>query len=1566
MTKASVEPPKAKSSSCRNDGGHGRRGRRSRSQRRRHKRMLLITAACVVVGGVLLAGVGFVLVRKIVRNPQRYERLGYALLDEGRLDDAVQQFQRGLAYAKDERRRVAMLTAIADRVENTTTSVDEASERWFAAADLRVTAARQTPEAATKLPVEQWYRYARLSHHPKMWQLCFRGIRARVHQGVAQPADAFRDAVCRIELSLLGTGKPPNGWQAARDALGDPRGTRRDAVLAMRALCDAALAQEVKVSNPQQGRMLRDQAITAAHDLLRASEDDNNKLLPQTVALRTLQKLNGKQTWQLLNSDPGVDAVFKRFDQQPPPKQSHRLAEEAAIIRYLTRFFTPPPAADRDEDAEKRVEKLHQRALSLTETAPDSIVARMALAESATARGRNEEAEKQNTWLLDRDTVEAKVDSVFLAQARTQALSELVFAAADQLERGEPKNRDRDLALLQARVEEAKVNLDEEAPARRLFGHWLLFYEGRPLQCLGRILQDQMSLSPRLMIRNQLVLARALAAIGEWGGAAELLHRIHRAHGVGLSAKAYWNSEQLRAEALLRVKRPAGALEVLNRRSSQFPDEAPSDEHWFLATQARVCAADSIEKLNREANIIEEKIARLPDKYRTKSILLLVEARDRAGNRKQGHEVLKQYWTETPGAGRIGAELLRRLAQDEKQEQVQTLAEKLLAELPDGAIKSELSKTQGENSWNPARVTLLAAAFDKPVKRTAAWLQYLIENKRRRDFETELTAAMNSTANSEAAALLLLDALSQSKQEKALAMLADQLERIEEWQWLASLVKARGELLAEQPRKAFELVDALNSEWGFLSAVTKTRGAAAMALNRYEDARDNLRMVTHSNPDDVAAHLALARCEHQLGRHADALDSLGEAWRWSMNADVRERFLNYAAQHGDSRRVISVRRQIANLAPENHQNKIKLADLLHSNGREKEAKRLVDTLREEGVESLRLTRLQARMRLDAGDRKQAVELLRDACQKHLAEDAPDIGSLFSALSLLRQMGETEFSKKLIDSRLETLSGTARIPWIRAQALYLYQEEDYAGALKFLQAEEGENDSPALMALQVRCLTKLQQLGQAEQKLAAIPSKAEDPEIDLAEAELAAAKGQWNRARRISGILLNRNPDRLEARIIRIQAALAGDLEDADEILSQDMEAIARMRPDHPVLYRVMTIQALEKGDIQTASKTVGKLVEQDAADPRLLAAVGDALHRQGQFKELENALPDWLGRFPDSPELLVLRAAVHAHSGDAKAQISTLKQAYEQTPHTPAIARQYALALLDNSQWERARDLLENPPFTIKDNAPLLMLRSQSRARTGNPEKAVGDAVAALQCRADNPDALTAIANEIIDFLDEDALQKELAKQKEVNDPRKALAFTLHHLQLKIADSTAIAEAQSFADGLPKEHPLRAAAQGMLADGWLRINQPEKALPIYTVLIENGTTSAHLLNNAAYAAAHAQSEADLPKAIKWAQEAVDAAANDPIRRANYLDTLGQAQWVNGFTRDAKQSFTRSIRTRNNAKVRLKLVRLLAEEGQFEEAKPHLAQVEQTARDKNNSELLLDAAALRKAHLPLSQ
>lgn len=67
--------------------------------------MLLIAAACAVVGGVFLAGIGFVLVRTVVRNPQRYEQLSYELLEKGRLDDAMQQFRRGLANARDERRR---------------------------------------------------------------------------------------------------------------------------------------------------------------------------------------------------------------------------------------------------------------------------------------------------------------------------------------------------------------------------------------------------------------------------------------------------------------------------------------------------------------------------------------------------------------------------------------------------------------------------------------------------------------------------------------------------------------------------------------------------------------------------------------------------------------------------------------------------------------------------------------------------------------------------------------------------------------------------------------------------------------------------------------------------------------------------------------------------------------------------------------------------------------------------------------------------------------------------------------------------------------------------------------------------------------------------------------------------------------------------------------------------------------------------------------------------------------------------------------------------------------------
>ncbi len=1556
----SAKPSKTQSSSRRSSGGH-RKGRRSRGSRRRRRRMLLIVAACAVIGGVLLAGVGFFVVRKVLRNPQRYERLSHELLNEGRLDDAVQQFRRGLAYARNERQRVAMLTSMADRIEATVVPVEEAAERWFAAAGLRVTAARQTPEAAGELPVEKWYWYARLSHHPRMWQLCHRGIRARVHQGVARPGDEFREAVCRIELSLLGGGKPPNGWQAAREALGDPRGTRRKEVLAMQALCDAALANEVEQSNPQQGRMLRRQAVATAHDLLQAPENDG--LLTRTVALRTLQTLHGPKTWQLLSSDPGVDYIFQLLEQPPPLNERSRRLEEAAVIRYLLRCFTPPPGVERNQETEERMSQLRERAQSLVEAEPESALVRAALAESATAQGQLEEADSHFARMLERETLEAHVESVFLALLRRQALTERVIAAMDQLDGEKPEHRQKNLTLLRARVKEAKAGLNEKAPARRLLGHWLAFYEGRPVQCLARILQDRMTLSPQLMNRNQLVLARALTAVDEWGGAAELLHRIHRTNGRGLTTGAYWSAEQLRAEALLQLRRPEEALEALNRLSEQFSDESPATEHWLAAARARVRAADSTEKLADAASGIKEKIQQLPAEDRTEAVLLLCEVRDRMGHREQGHADLEQFRMRTPGTGRVGATLLRRLTQDGETERAKRLAEDLLAVLPDGAIKAELSERQDDASWNPEHLALLASALGEPQQKTAVWLRYLAERKRWSDFGTALDTALNGRDEAEAPGLLFLEAVSRSEQAKALTILADQLERREHWHWLATLARARQNLLSEQPQRAFELVESLTAKWGFLSAVAKTRGAAAMALNRYDDARESLRVVTHSNPGDVAAHLALARCDHQLSRHADALNSLGKAWRWSRDAGVRERFLNYAARYGDARRVIAVRKQIANLEPENLQNRVLLADLLYTNENENEARTLANELRREGVESLRLAHLLARMHLGADEREHAITLLRDACRKHLAENKKNAGPLFSVLSLLRRMGEAEFSNSLIESRLQSLSGDEREPWVRARALLLYREGDFAGTLDVLQAENPEVQSPGTVALQVRCLTKMNRLEEAERKLTSIPSEVEDPEIELAEAELAAAKHQWGRARRICGILLNRNPERLQARIIRMQAALAGNLKDAEEVLSQDMKAVARLRPDHPVLYRILTIQALEKGNVQGAAEAANRLLEQDAADPKLLAAVGEAWRRQSQFDELKNALDSWLDRFPDSPELLILQAAAHAHAEDAVERMNTLKRAYEQAP-TPEIARHYALALLENSRWDRAHALFENAPFTVKNNARLLLLRSWSRARAGEPKKAAGDALNAMLHRADQPDALKAMVAEASNFLGNDTLQRALAKQMEIGDPKKACAFALHHIRLKTPDFPAVAEAEAFADKLPEGHPLHQATLSMIADGWLRIKHSEKALPIYKALLENDTSSAHTLNNAAYAAA--QLETDLPKAVKWAQSAVDAVADSPLRRANYLDTLGQAQWKNGQTQDAEQSFLRSIRYSKNAEVRLSLARLLADQGQFEEAEKHLSLAEKMARNSENTELLQAAASLRTAHLPLSR
>lgn len=1529
-----------------------------REVRHARKRVLLIALALTAVGGLLLAGVGVYVVRRVVRNPQRYERTALQLLQQGRFDDAMHQFRRALSYTGDARDRARLLVDMASAVEGTSAPLSDAAKRWLVAAELRVSAARVLPEKADALPIAEWYRYARLSHHPDLWTLCLRAARARTRQGAGLSSDSFIEAVATIKLALLRGRKPEGGWQAAGEALGPAEGRRAHNVLGVRALCQVQQAAEVEGSDPDQARTLRERAEVAARRILESEDAD---ILSSAMALRVLYAIYKEDAWRVLNSDGTLGRVQQLLVGPVPPAVSDRHAEEAFLVLYLAHSFTPPPPQRRGR-ALDWLRQIHERARALVDAGPDAIFARMALAETARAMQALDEAERHYNWLARDDVGQVAIAAPILELVRRSVLPELAVLALDRVDQAAPGEREPSLAEARARAADLTSTLGDETAVSRVLQDWLAFYDGRALECLRGILRDRTALPARFRNRNHYTIAKALADVGESGGEVEMLLRIHRSRGRGLSLPLYWEAETSLVDALLRIRRARQAEEVVDTWNAADMSLAEHPERWLAALRVRVRAADNREAIRRAMDTVASSLDRLPPGVREDAVVLLVAAHDGLGEPENGDALLADTWRSVSRPGRLGSALLRRRARGPQGEKFQALAVELAGILPEGPIRAELGGLAAEDLCTPRRLDLLVAAVRGPDSAIPEWIRYLGKQERWQDFQAELDAALGGTDAPGTLAYRILESVSAAEDAEALSLLADRLADTAGLAWLGELARARSELLGDQPDKALARLNPLAEEWGFLSAVTGTKGMAELKMARYEDARESLRMAAFARPNAVAVHLKLAECAHRLSRPSEALESLTTAWRWSEDAAVMERFLRYAGRYGDQQAVIGIRQQIAERVPANVPNRVRLAELLYETERIEEARALIKRLEDEQVESLRFALLQARILLSRGERQAAVERVHGECLRRMAQNGVPDDAVLPALSFLRRIGEINVALELVEDTMDRVPPPRRSAWTHTWALLHYEAGNYERALEIIQDEADDEDDADLAALRVRCLMKSGRLAEAEHLLTQISRSDTSRELDLAEAELALAKRQWSRARRICGLLLHKDPELIQARIVRIQAALAGELEDAAALLDEDMRAVARLRPNHPMLYRVTMLQALNDGNLVTARNVATRLTELNAADPRLLAALGDAYVNDAQYDALREALPAWREAFPENSDLLLLEATECAERGDSEGRIRALEKAFEHNP-VPELARRYALALLENDRARSASELLEDLPFRIGPHPALLMLRSWAWAGQGDQAKGLADWLAALKLRATEPEVLAGMYNDARAWLDETQMQQELTAQIQKEGASATLSYILHQARLQNPTASAAAAAETFARSLPAGHPLKPATQRAAADGWLRLGQPERALPTYKTLLDRGMRSAHVLNNAAYAAA--QLGKDLPQAIDWARQAVEA-ADDGVQKANYLDTLATAQWKGGLPYAAQQSFALSIREKDNAAVRLHLAQLLAEQGRFYEAEPHLARAEQMAANDDDEKVRQGARALRGKYPPLAR
>lgn len=1500
----------------------------------------------------------------VLRNPEHYESLAARLVSEGRVDDGMRQFGRALAVARGNPKRAEMMSVMAERILETSAPVDEAAERWFATVELQYGAMDKHRGHHSDLPLRDWFRLAKQTQHPRVWSLCKRIAELRANESDPDTPDSLIALVATVELANATGTVSGSTWEEQAAHLEERLQERDDdALRGLHALCLWRHAKGTAELNPSDIREIEENAMSTAQSLLASETADS---YAQTIALRIIANQQTREAWEYALQSEAVrewlDVAEQRADD--PPENTVGFA---ASLGFFVRYFSPPP--DRiGEETVPLLARVRTIAETLTERLDGSPAAHNAAAEAAWFLGDVKSVKAHSEPVAERGECPVSAEAVVASGAAASARIRLARIELHALENAPDSEKEERLEKASETVNEAVANLNRNSNARRHLEAELALLQNRPLAVLAELAEDRPR-RPTLLNPLHYCVARAFMQTAHLGAAAEMLAQIRRNGGLGLAPFEFDRAEEALVEVRLLLKRPEQAAKIAEQWEVYGNPEGwkTRPKRWLLIERIRVNRTPDPAESLAAAERLEALVPSLPDSIRDDTVLLCCMAYDRAGRLQYATEFLEQYVRhEKAPKTTLRVTLIRRRIRDGETEAAHELAGALPSFLPEGRVKRELEDKTPEQRCSPAVLLLLQSSALAPTESEFGWFAYLARESRWDEFGENLQRRAERADWTPSAAFAIYQELDHEKIPEAFRRFDRVLRPTGELTWLCDLALARYETLEGDPEEALRLTASLAESHPYLAEVWSARGEAAMKLNQYEAARNDLARAVVAKPYSQDLHVDLFRTEHALGSHTNALYWLREALRWGPNETLRNRFLDYATEHGNAEKVLQVRQQMATDDPSDLNNQIALAELLQENGQIKEADTVIKRCYELAEEPpLRLVLLAARHDENLGDKTAALQRVVEFCERRIREQDPaDSMDLMPAFAFLRQRGAAEQAAKLLRAQIDRTAEEDRPPWLRILAHLRLDAGQPKEAMKTLADEDGNPVHPSLAPVLVRCLVATNKLDRAREVLAQANAD-ESYAVDMvfAEAELAAAQGDWARAQRAASALLSRNPDSLRARAIRIEAALRDGASDNEFFVDEDADAIEDARPNHPVLVRIKLLRALKASDVEQTEEAARQLAELLPADPFPHLMLGRLYAQKGEMKPLRARLPEWRERFPDEPEFLLLEAAARAAAGDVEGQGNALREAMENA--TPPVADRYARFLLQQEKLDQAEALFEDLPFEVEGQASLLIQRARVHRAKDRPAAAAEDLISAFELLTETPTALFSSYFQCEQWFGQEELGNLLDKHaiKERMGSIRALFVVGARVWRKAPlEAEAIRRAEKYVDTLPEDHPLLDAGKATLVQAWLQTGYPKRAYEFSHKLVAKGVKEPGLLNNHAYACAVL--ERDLERAVDCAKEAI-ARATARQQKANFYDTLALVQAKSGLHLAAGESYAESIRLHDNPTVRVNYAELLADREDFFEAERQLARAEETAKENGDQALLQRVAELRRQHPKLS-
>ena len=384
---------------------------------------------------------------------------------------------------------------------------------------------------------------------------------------------------------------------------------------------------------------------------------------------------------------------------------------------------------------------------------------------------------------------------------------------------------------------------------------------------------------------------------------------------------------------------------------------------------------------------------------------------------------------------------------------------------------------------------------------------------------------------------------------------------------------------------------------------------------------------------------------------------------------------------------------------------------------------------------------------------------------------------------------------------------------------------------------------------------------------------------------------------------------------------------------EQLDALKKLRPNHPQTKYLEAQLAFQQGDFKTASDVVQQLLKVGSENPRVLQLAGAVAYQKGSLLEAEQSLSKAISISPELVYARRLLAQTFARSGQPAKALATLKPmldvpdpdaqtlsmaagVYLQSGDAKKAEELYARAIKLDPKDARNRTALALTQL-YADNSSTAFDELESIAKTDSGADADMALISANMRRADFAGALKAI----------DRLEKK--------QPGKPLAPLLQGRVL-LAKGDLAAARQSFERALSID-PVYYAAAASLAELDLKDKKPDAAEQRFDKLLAAQPDNARALMAVAQLRAHAGKSKEevtglLAKAVKAspteaaprlllvnyhlqqkdfklalasAQDGVAALPNSP----ELLDALGRSQLAAGDFNQAITSFSKLVAAR---------------------------------------------------------